>query len=733
MEMRKAAFAFAVSLSAAVPSFADPGCGPIGPRCNPDDQYRFFSLLHYGIYRQLADAGFNLFIDSHGSQWYRLGADRRKAGAERLRKFIEAIDRDGIDYMDRMKLGLCKSFRRDYPQINRDGSKNFGSIDFNVPECRNEADKIFRFTAEAFEGLPGFVGVQTSCEVRGASRPSFAPDYAAACRRDLGFDPPGEYVGQTAGGVALRRDFPVSRVVEPDYMPLRYYVWFWRKGDGWNGFQDACAETFRKTLGESLITSYAPILREPTMWGAGGARCRVGIQWWYATPEPYGVSYMVSELMATARGTPGMRVMPQIQAIATRRLIAPKNVKVADEPAWSRDRPNATYITQPPDLFREAMWMAFSRQVDGIGSYGWDSLVDAHALFGASKESDDYQFTNPGLYEVLKEDFLKAAVPLGPLLKAVPERAPEVAMLESHVSQLLGFGGAEYGWAYNYGDFAVAANLQPYVIYEEEIARDGIPPSVKVLLAPRCTAMLRTTFEAVKSFQEKGGIVASDMNLVPGLIADVLLPDYLLPYYDRARDGARDRKAIRKGVRQLRGDIAWAYAPYGDSENPDIVVHVRTYRNADYVFAVNDRRTFGDYVGQWRMIEEKGLPNEGTVTVKRQAGAVYDLVAHRAVPFANRDGKTEIPVSYTTTDGRILLVAPRPLSPLSVSVAADGEVEVTSPDRDVMVPIEVVCDGVKPRYGVVADGKWKRPYEAGANLRVRNLADGSVVRHSVGR
>ena len=309
----------------------------------------------------------------------------------------------------------------------------------------------------------------------------------------------------------------------------------------------------------------------------------------------------------------------------------------------------------------------------------------------------------------------------------MPERAPEVAVLESHASHLLGLGGSSSGWGYNYGDLVVAANLQPYVIYEEEIARDGIPPSVKVLVATDCGAMLRTTFEAVSAFQKKGGVVASDERLVPGILPDVVMPEYLLSRYDRSFNAAADRKAIRRGVKQLRGDLDWAYKPYGDSENPDVVVHVRTYRAADYVFAINDKRMFGDYVGPWRMVEEKGLPNEGTVTVRREAGAVYDLVEHKAVPFANRNGKTEIPVSYTTTDGRILLVAPRPLGALSISVAADGEVVVTSPDKDVMIPIEVVCDGERPRYGVVEGGVWKRPYKVGANLRARNLADGRIA------
>ena len=110
--------------------------------------------------------------------------------------------------------------------------------------------------------------------------------------------------------------------------------------------------------------------------------------------------------------------------------------------------------------------------------------------------------------------------------------------------------------------------------------------------------------------------------------------------------------------------------------------------------------------------------------MRREAGAVYDLEKHAPTQFKVVGGTTEIPVSYTTTDGRIFLLAPRPLGSLSISVAADGEVAVTSPDKDVMIPIEVACDGEKPRYGVVENGIWKRPYKAGSNLRVRNLADG---------
>ena len=606
-------------------------------------------------------------------------------------------------------------------------------MDFNIPACKEEVRRICEFTADVFTNLPSMVGVQTSTEVRDGSRPSFAPDFAAACRRDLGFDPPPEYTGRNAGGAAMRADFPVSRVVEPDYMPLKYYVWFWKKGDGWNDYQDTCTDIFRERLGKDVFSFFDPVVRTPPVWGSGGRKCRVGSHWYYEEPEPYGVSYLVSMQNAMARGTPGMRVMTMLQGIADKRFLAPPGRKVANPPAWFADRPNATFITQPPDIVREALWMLFARKVDGIGFYAWNVLFDptlqckTDESVAKKKKESGYQFTNPDTFAAIRDGLLRAAVPLGPLLKSIPERDPEVVMLESHASHLLGLGGCAEGRGYNYGDLAVAANLQPSVIYEEEIARDGIPASTRVLLAPNCAALLRTSFEAIAAFQKKGGIVASDYRLVPGLLPDILLPDYLLSLYDRTVNPARDHATICKGVKQLRGELAWAYKPYGDSDNPYIIVHVRTYRAADYVFAVNDKRTFGDYVGPWKTLEEKGLPNDGTVTVRRTAGAVYDLVEHKAVPFANRNGRAEIPVSYTTTDGRILLVAPRPLRPLSISVASDGEVVVTSPDKDVMIPIEVVCDGEKPRYGVVEDGRWKRPYKTGVNLRVRNLADGRIV------
>ena len=79
-------------------------------------------------------------------------------------------------------------------------------------------------------------------------------------------------------------------------------------------------------------------------------------------------------------------------------------------------------------------------------------------------------------------------------------------------------------------------------------------------------------------------------------------------------------------------------------------------------------------------------------------------------------------------------MADKALSPLAVRVRPVGgayEVEVVSPDRDVLVPIEVAPTGGKALYGVVKEGVWRRTIpatrlKAGGGFEVRNLADGSL-------
>jgi hypothetical protein len=155
-------------------------------------------------------------------------------------------------------------------------------------------------------------------------------------------------------------------------------------------------------------------------------------------------------------------------------------------------------------------------------------------------------------------------------------------------------------------------------------------------------------------------------------------------------------------------------------------VSVRTYGEADYLFAINDRRTVGDYVGQWGTVLEKGLPAAGTVGLDRKkTGAVYDLVGHKAVPFVTEGDSVRVKVSLPAADGMVFMVTPRPLAPLKAEYGG-GYVWVTSPDRRMMIPVRVSDEKGNEIYGVVRDGLWRRRFGDG-RVRVVNLADGSAV------
>ena len=693
-----------------------------GPRANPDDQARYCWYMSEEFYPNVLAAGFNTYICAFSSSWYTTSPANHEKERESRRRFLARMESDGVDGLEQVKIHANANNRKKYAQTKRDGTKNTSSIDYNRADTEEMVRRNAVMAADALRDCPAMVGVQTSSEVRDRSYPSWTKEFDAACRKALGLSMPSNVL-HSAPHYSRLADFPVSRVLKADYPLLRYCLWFWKTGDGWNRYQDDIAAIFNERFGRPLFSMYDPNTRTPPVWGSGG-HVSVGAQWCYCNPEPCSPSFVIAEQQAMSRGMPGQKVWTMLQGITYRNRVAPSEKAPANAPAWTREFPNATYITTPPDELREGYWSIFARQVDGVGIYAYNAIFDWTHGDPEKRKGTHYMCTNPESFVVMSNLIATVGVPLGPLFKAVPERTPEVALVESYAHGFFA-GRTSFGWGYRWGDLATLANLQPYVLFEEEIARDGIPASVKVLLMPDCEVLTETTFKAVKAFQAKGGVVASDERLVPGLMPDVLLPSNLLTQYDRSFHGDRDNVELKKGVKELRGKLDWAYRPHADTDNGDIFAHVRTYRDADYVFAINDRRTYGDYIGPWKMMTEKGLPNAGTVTLRRPAGAVYDLVRHVPVRFSVRDGVTEIPVSYDANDGRLFLAVSRPLGKLTVKVSG-GSVTVQSGDRDVMIPIEVRGVGKKPFYGVVKDGVWRHDFAAASDVSVRNLATGET-------
>lgn len=181
------------------------------------------------------------------------------------------------------------------------------------------------------------------------------------------------------------------------------------------------------------------------------------------------------------------------------------------------------------------------------------------------------------------------------------------------------------------------------------------------------------------------------------------------------------KKAMQDLAETLRAKLVGRYAGRSDSSSPEIVTYNRRWKDVDYLFAVNDRRTFGDYLGQWGRTMEKGLPMAGFVTMRdsaRSVKAVYELSRREKVPFTREGDSVKVPVSYDTCDGRLFAFLHQEIASVDLSCRREGDrIAVTMRVLDAggrpvhaLLPVEVrvhSSDGVEidgAGYLVAEDG-----------------------------
>ena len=114
MEMKSATV---LSLALAASSALAANLGPVGPRENPDDQYRFFWGLNEKFYPAIRDVGFNLVTTTRGAKWWGESDEERARSEDRHRAFAERVSRDGVDYMERIAFAASANLIEKYPVL----------------------------------------------------------------------------------------------------------------------------------------------------------------------------------------------------------------------------------------------------------------------------------------------------------------------------------------------------------------------------------------------------------------------------------------------------------------------------------------------------------------------------------------------------------------------------------------------------------------------------------------
>ena len=588
--------------------------------------------------------------------------------------------------------------RSEFHRVGRDGKVRnpkkpdvCGLVGGATEFCRNVGASM----AQTYGPFPAFRAALLNTEQRDGSDLCFHECDQAAYRLASGREIPPDVASKAGVRWEKLTGFPADRVIPDDHPILQYLRWYWKQGDGWNGLNNALHQGLKSTGRQDLWTFHDPAGRVAAVYGSGGA-VDVISQWTYSYPDPIRIGLATDELLAMAGGADHpQQVMKMTQIIWYRSQTAPPRKTAASTTAapqspWEDTDPDAAFITIAPMHLREALWSKLSRPVQGIMYHGWQSLVPCE---GATS----YRYTNPQTQHELRRLIKQVVEPLGPALMQVPDRPADVAFLESFTSEMFA-GRGTYGWGQTWAGDAYHvlqyAHLQPEVIYDQTVASRGLD-RFKILVMADCDVLPRSVADAVKEFQRRGGIVIGDARLAPAI-----KPDVVMEVYERKHKAAEDRAALQAQAVKLGADLATRYQRYADSNNTDVVVRCRAYGSTDYLFAVNDLREAGDYVGQHGLVMENGLPSRATLSLRRAEGCVYDLTNARRVDVESKNGAISFVAELGPCDGNVYMATSQPIDGVQIDAPAQAKLGGALPlqirvvDRqrrpiDAVIPMQV--------------------------------------------
>lgn len=698
---------------------------------------------------QLKDIGFTHFIGLRASasseMWHekkQLPAGSPEEIATRRGVLDEAL-RNGVEVVATLMPSEALKHDPKNLRVNREG-KIYERQDIcaSTPEFAPYFQTVGQSMAKTYGDHPAFTSALISTEVRDNSTPSFNPIDIENYRKFANAEIPSEVMNKWGVDHTKLKDFPANRVIPDDHPILKYYRWFWTIGDGWNGLHTALHKGVKSSGRRDLWTFFDPAVRQPSISGAGGD-VDVLSHWTYTYPDPQRIGLATDQLFAMSEASgKNQKVMKMTQIIWYRSQTAPIGAKAPGElVAWQDHDPDAAYITIAPMHLREAFWTKIARPIQGIMYHGWQSLVDNPS------NTTSYRFTNANTVHVLRDLIRDVAEPLGPTLMKIPAERSEVALLESFTSQMFarrGGYGNNNNWSADLWQAMQHAHVQMDILFEETLLKNGLSGR-KFLIMPECDVLTEGVVKKVTDWQKRGGKIIADEFLSPGIKADLVIPSF-----KRIKNGAKDKAtmlALAKTLPDQMKSLGWK--PTVGVDNAEIILRTRKSGDALYVFAVNDRREPGTYVGQHGLVMENGLPSSGTITLQQENASVYELTTHSLiVPKRGADGSLSWTVNLGPADGRIFMITPKPLLQLALDVpetatcgnTAKIRATLSTTDNSVTSAIVPVQVSIEDANGVAAEGSGYYAAEKGAleisldlapnedpgawQIRVRELASG---------
>jgi len=285
------------------------------------------------------------------------------------------------------------------------------------------------------------------------------------------------------------------------------------------------------------------------------------------------------------------------------------------------------------------------------------------------------------------------------------ERTPRrTAVLSSESSRVYGDSPNLLGYygpyqVYSFYTLLQMAHIPADIVFDETIALDGLD-DYDVLVLPECDTLTETVFNTICEFQRRGGQVISDQYLrapIPGVArfnfdftyrsrvsANAILESKDYAHWDdridvetvdmTEREGVSagvDQQAMEAYATELRQALDDRVAREVDCSSPTALLNMLQSGEAKYLFVINDKRTYGERVGEYRAMLDEAVPQTVTMSLNEWAHEklyVYDMLERKQIEYRRDNGSYTFDVDLPAPGGKIIALLPQAPARIEASV-----------------------------------------------------------------
>lgn len=478
-------------------------------------------------------------------------------------------------------------------------------------------------------------------------------------------------------------------------------------GDGLSTATERISQTVHRYRPDILV--FSDPLRNTTVYNRFKGENLVS-SWTYTNPDPKQMLF-IETLIANAKGSQ-MGVLPTVTLWNYSGSVAPKDKGL---------------IVMGPDRLVETSWINLSRSPNALGYYigsPFDSINPSVDTKNNNKKASYPYQLYPETFEALKHFTNNVVKPYGPMIKNLERSSRKVAVLSSESSKVYSASPRLLGYYSNYQVYSfyillAMAHIPADIVFDQTITQFGLD-GYDVLVIPKCDTLTETVYKKILAFKAKGGLVIADQYLradIPDTIkfdfdftprtkvsANALIEkaDVADAIDNEAREtniqtvrgvtAEDDQKMMEMYANQLRKILNGKIDREVDCNNPTVLLNMLEKDGVKYLFVINDKRIYGDRLGEYKAILEKGVSQ--TVRILLNASCadnlnIYDIIEHNALSFAKDGNNVIFDVNLPAAGGKIIaLIKQKPesieiLVPQQISKrASQQKIDILIKDKD---------------------------------------------------